>query len=194
MWKKYSAAGGGEWGGGGRMGMTVIWPSKSILYTCDISFQHMSICWIKTELVFFLRKKGHHWYLRLNVHSESKQTQNKLCIATQCVHFWEEEINQSQTSISVCIPLAAHVCQLMKSVHGSPVIDFREVLICRLRSGSSLSLPFSSLSLFPATFFTLLCKRTHTDTQFSSCATQSCLGQSIERWLQQWGNPAGQTV
>lgn len=30
----------------------------------------------------------------------------------------------------------------MKSAHGSPVIDFREVLICRLRTGSSLSLPF----------------------------------------------------
>lgn len=69
---------------------------------------------------------------------ECKQTQNKLCIASQCVDFWEEGINQSQTSISVCILLAAHVCQLMKSVHGSPVIDFREVLICRLRSGSSL--------------------------------------------------------
>lgn len=67
-----------------------------------------------------------------------KRTQNKLCIASQCVDFWEEGINQSQTSISVCILLAAHVCQLMKSVHDSSVIDFREVLICRLRSGSSL--------------------------------------------------------
>lgn len=69
---------------------------------------------------------------------ECKETQNKLCILTQCVDFWKEGINQSQTSISVCILLAAHVCQLMKSVHGSPVIDFREVLICRLRSSSSL--------------------------------------------------------
>lgn len=85
-----------------------------------------------------------------------KQTNPKqiLHCNSLCTFLRKEEINQSQTSISVCIPLAAHVCQLMKSVHGSPVIDFREALICRLRSGSSLSLPFSSLSpphhLFPS--------------------------------------------
>ncbi len=77
-----------------------------------------------------------------------KQTNPKqtLHCNSLCTFLRKEEINQSQTSISVCIPLATHVCQLMKSVHGSPVIDFREALICRLRSGSSLSLLFLPLS------------------------------------------------
>lgn len=50
----------------------------------------------------------------------------------------------------------------MKSVHGSPVIDFREVLICRLRSGSSLSLPFPLFLSSPPPFLLLLCERTQT--------------------------------
>lgn len=174
--------------------MSVIWPSQSIFYTCDISLQQISICWIKCELVFFFLKEK--VTDKRVFKTERKQTQNKLCIATQCVHFWEEEINQSQTSISVCILLAAHVCQLMKSVHGSPVIDFREVLICRLRSGSSLSLPFPLFYSSPTPFFLLLCEctQTHQRTQISLRVTQFCLGQLIECWLQRWGNPAGQTV
>lgn len=78
-----------------------------------------------------------------------KQTNPKqtLHCNSVCTFLRKEEINQSQTSISVCIPLAAHVCQLMKSVHGSPVIDFSEALICRLRSGSSLPLSLSPLFL-----------------------------------------------
>lgn len=56
---------------------------------------------------------------------------------------------------------------------------------------SSLSLPHHlSLSLFLSPMNTY----THTYTHISSCATQSCLGRHIERWLQQWGNPVGQTV
>lgn len=125
-----------------------------------------------------------------------KQTNPKqtLHCNSVCTFLRKEEINQSQTSISVCIPLAAHVCQLMKSVHGSPVIDFSEALICRLRSGSSLPLSLSPFppSLFFTIFFSLPCK--HTLTHILSCVTQSCLGQHIERWLQQWGNPVGQTV
>ena len=64
-------------------------------------------------------------------------------------------------------------------------------------------LPLSPLfppSLFLTIFFFLLCKHTHTHTHtyththIWSCVTQSCLGQHIERWLQQWGNAVGQTV
>lgn len=69
---------------------------------------------------------------------ERKQTQNKLCNTSQCVDFWEEGINQSQTSISVCILLAAHVCQLMKSVHGSRY---------RFQRGPNLPLEIRQLSL-----------------------------------------------
>lgn len=126
----------------GRMGMTVIWPRKSILDMCDISFQQMSICWIKKvtgKLAFKIE-------CALGAQTNPKQTQH---CNSACTFLRKEEINQSQTSISVCIPLAAHVFQLMKSVHGSPVIDFREALICRLRSGSSLTL--LSLSLLSLT-------------------------------------------
>lgn len=129
---------------------------------------------------------------------ECKQTQNKLCIASQCVDFCKEGINQSQTSISVCILLAAHVCQLMKSVHGSPVIDFREVLICRLRSSSSLcpsSFPSSSAHHRPLHPH-LSCVNTHicTNLDIALRVAHFCLGQLIEYWLQRLGNPAGQTV
>lgn len=129
------------WAGGVELGclaVSVIWPSSSVLRTCDVSLQQISICWIKSKffIYFFLLMEKVTDKLVFKI--ERKRTQNKLCNTSQCVDFWEEGINQSQTSISVCILLAAHVCQLMKSVHGSPVIDFREVLICRLRSGSSL--------------------------------------------------------
>lgn len=128
--------------------MTVIWPSESLLDICDITFQQITICWIKSEFVFLGKKVTDKLVFKiecaLRKPTNPKQT---LHCNSVCTFLRKEEINQSQTSISVCIPLAAHVCQLMKSVHGSPVIDFREALICRLRSGSSLSLPFSSLSL-----------------------------------------------
>lgn len=96
----------------------------------------------KSSGYFRVKRSKISWHLTSNLLSESKQKQNKLCIATRSVHFWDEEINQPRTSISLCILLATHVCQLMKSAHGSPVIDSREVLICRLRTGSSLSLLF----------------------------------------------------
>lgn len=55
----------------------------------------------------------------------------------------------------------------MKSVHGSPDIDFREVLISHSRSGSSLSyaplLPLSNL------FFALLSKHPHACTLLIMC-------------------------
>ena len=138
-------------------------------------FQEMTICWIKSEFSF-QRKKGHgqtgisDWMCTQS--ANKPKTNSALQLSVYILR--KEEINQSQTSISVCIPLAAHVCQLMKSVHGSPVIDFREALICRLRSGSSFSLPFSSL---PPSTLTIFCfslpthTQTHTHTHILMCNT-----------------------
>lgn len=110
----------------------------------------------------------------LGAQTNPKQTQH---CNSACTFLRKEEINQSQTSISVCIPLAAHVFQLMKSVHGSPVIDFREALICRLRSGSSLTLlslssisyTFLALSSSPLFSFPHSYASTHTHTHFGMC-------------------------
>lgn len=157
----------------------------------------MTIYWIEAEFFFppFLRKKVTGKLVFKSDCVLRKQTKPKQTLHgnSLCTFLRKEEINQSQTSISVCIPLAAHVFQLMKSVHGSPVIDFREALICRLRSGSSRS-------LFPAFFppppfsFSLPSASSHIHKHISSWAVQLCLGYHIERWLQWWGNPAGQTV
>lgn len=131
--------------------MTVIWPRKSILNVHDINFKQITICWIKTKFVFLGKRSRTSLYLKIEC-ALRKQTNPKQTLQCNsvCTFLRKEEINQSQTSISVCIPLAAHVCQLMKSVHGSPVIDFREVLICRLRSSSSLSTLFLPLSSLPS--------------------------------------------
>lgn len=134
----------------------------------------MTICWIKSEFVFLGEKVMDKLVFKIEC-ALRKQTNPKqtLHCNSVCTFLRKEEINQSQTSISVCIPLAAHVCQLMKSVHGSPVIDFSEALICRLRSGSSLplslSLPFSSLSLLHHLFLSPM--QAHTYTHLIVCYT-----------------------
>lgn len=100
-----------------------------------------------------------------------------------CTFLRKEEINQPQTSISVCIPLAAHVFQLMKSVHGSPVIDLREALICRLRSGSSLPLLPLSLSLLsPA--LSSLARPHHFPPAYASTHILLCV--AVMPWAAYW--------
>lgn len=123
-----------------------------------------------------------------------KQTNPKqtLHCNSVCTFLRKEEINQSQTSISVCIPLAAHVCQLMKSVHGSPCYRFQRGPNLPLEIRQPPPPPFTPS--FSLTIFFLSPMQAHTLTHISSCATHSCLGQHIERWLQQWGSPVGQTV
>lgn len=89
----------------------------------------------------------------------------------------------------------------MKSVHGSPVIDLGEVLICRLRSGSSLSLPFPLFLSSPPPF-SVSCasarKHTNIHTHLTTCYTvlpwaayrvlaaavgKSCRANCLERYL-----------
>lgn len=94
-----------------------------------------------------------------------KQTNPKqtLHCNSVCTFLRKEEINQSQTSISVCIPLAAHVCQLMKSVHGSPCYRFQRGPNLPLEIRQPPPPPFTpSFSL--TIFSSLLCKHTHLHT------------------------------